>query len=88
MIAAAALGILIVWAKKNARRWWYAIMPGLWLLHVVIFYCNVFAESSGLILMSHPEFTLWSSLVRLQGISIFAGIILALVMDKFNPYKS
>jgi hypothetical protein len=87
LTAAVALGALIVWAKRNAKRWWYAILPGLWLLHVVVFYVNVLAEDSGLILIAHPEFGFWSALIRLQGVSIFLGIVLALTVDRLNPYK-
>jgi hypothetical protein len=76
------LGITVALARIYRDKWFYAIPWILWLLLVIFFYVIVFTEDYGIILMTHPDFTTWSALVRLYGIATFCGTGLALIQAK------
>lgn len=85
-LSLATLGALMIWIRRNLDRWYYAIPPAFWLLHVLIFYLSVLAESAGFA-FKHPEFAFWSELVRLHAVTTIAGIAAAMLLDWIRPYK-
>lgn len=71
-----------LWAYRNPRRFGYAVAPFTWLLHGVIFYTFVFLRDFyGL--FADWNFTFWSSVLRLQGFAMAAGIGVLMLLEVF-----
>lgn len=74
--------ILITWSyvRSHPKNASYSVPPVSWLLHLIIFYGFVFAKDF-LGLFSEIDFTLWSSIIRLQAAFLILGIMVMLRFD-------
>lgn len=81
----ATIAAFALWIHKFRDHWYYAIAPLTWLAHLAIFYICVFMRDAGINFTS-MDFTFWSALVRLHGVSIMSGIIVAMLVGKVRPY--
>lgn len=85
LIAFGTIVVLGLLMRKFRNHWYYAIAPLTWLIHTILFYFCVFLRDAGVDL-GLMDFTFWSSLVRLHGVCVMAGIVVALLTGKVQPY--
>lgn len=83
VLALAGSAFYIIWALRHPRYSGYAVAPVSWLLHGAIFYACVFLRDFGGF-FSGWDFTFWSSVVRLQGYALAAGIGAAMMLEFFT----
>lgn len=76
-----SIGMAIVYIRRKPSQWYYMIPPTAWLAQLLGFYFMVgirdFTSLSILL-----DFTLWSAILRLQGVFIIFGILFMLVYER------
>lgn len=85
VIGLATIAAFAFWIRRYRDQWYYSIVPLTWLAHLTLFYICVFMRDAGLNFVG-MDFTFWSSLVRLHGVSAMAGIVVAMLIGKLRPY--
>lgn len=75
------IGLWIMWAFMNKKRWLYAILPLTYLIHTFLF-----MEISEMNLLTKYEYNVWTDAVRLHGLLVLILACVGMILVERNRW--